>query len=88
MQDTYNLGWKVGLVLLKKLKPSILDTYTPERQQLARELIELDQRVSKAYSQKLKADDSDDGEGLSAKGFQELMYKNMLVSLDRLFSQF
>jgi len=87
MQDTYNLGWKVGLVLLKKLKPSVLDTYTAERQQLARELIELDQRVSKAFSQKLNVDDSDDGEGLSAKGFQDLLNKGMLVSLDSLFPQ-
>jgi phenol 2-monooxygenase len=51
MQDTYNLGWKVALVLQKKLLPSVLETYALERQPLARELIDFDHTLSRAFSQ-------------------------------------
>jgi 2-polyprenyl-6-methoxyphenol hydroxylase-like FAD-dependent oxidoreductase len=51
MQDTYNLGWKVALVLQKKLLPSVLETYALERQPLSRELIDFDHTLSRAFSQ-------------------------------------
>jgi 2-polyprenyl-6-methoxyphenol hydroxylase-like FAD-dependent oxidoreductase len=54
MQDAYNLGWKVALVLQKKLLPSVLETYELERQPLAREIIDFDHIFSRAFSQKPK----------------------------------
>ncbi len=35
MQDTYNLGWKIGLVVQGLAKPSILKTYQSERRRIA-----------------------------------------------------
>ncbi|KAI9147756.1 Polynucleotide 5'-hydroxyl-kinase GRC3 [Paramyrothecium foliicola] len=42
MQDTYNLGWKLGLVCKKILQRKVLTTYEWERKQIAKELIAFD----------------------------------------------
>jgi phenol 2-monooxygenase (NADPH) len=42
MQDTFNLGWKLALVLRKRGAPDLLHTYSAERQAVAKELIEFD----------------------------------------------
>ena len=39
MQDTFNLGWKIGHVLTGLAKPELLDTYSSERQLVAQTLI-------------------------------------------------
>lgn len=51
MQDTYNLGWKLGLVL-KGLSPRItlLETYEQERLKVAKALIDFDIRYSSLFS--------------------------------------
>ena len=49
MQDTYNLGWKICGVINGTLKPEILETYQPERRQIALELIAMDHEASKFY---------------------------------------
>lgn len=41
MQDAYNLGWKLGLVLNGKSPASLLDSYHPERHQAGREMLSL-----------------------------------------------
>lgn len=46
MQDTFNLGWKLGSVLTGRAEPSLLDTYSLERQVVARKLIEFDREWS------------------------------------------
>lgn len=51
MQDSYNLGWKLGSVITGTAKPDILSTYESERRPIATELIELDKRMSRFYSQ-------------------------------------
>jgi 2-polyprenyl-6-methoxyphenol hydroxylase-like FAD-dependent oxidoreductase len=35
IQDAYNLGWKLGLVLAGKATPDLLDTYDEERLPIA-----------------------------------------------------
>ncbi|OTA99004.1 hypothetical protein M426DRAFT_68648 [Hypoxylon sp. CI-4A] len=50
MQDAYNLGWKLGMVITGVAQPSILRTYTQERWNVAKALIELDKRMTKFYS--------------------------------------
>lgn len=50
MQDSYNLVWKIGLVLKGIAKPDILATYTSERQAVAAQLIEYDRIMSSYYS--------------------------------------
>jgi phenol 2-monooxygenase len=42
MQDGFNLGWKLVSVLRKQCAPRLLQTYSAERQAVARELIDFD----------------------------------------------
>ena len=42
MQDGFNLGWKLASVLHKRCAPRLLQTYSAERQAIAKELIEFD----------------------------------------------
>ena len=86
MQDTYNLGWKVALILQKKLLPSVLETYALERQPLARELIDFDHTLSRAFSQKPKSEANEEieQEGVSMEEFQGLLIKNSKVCLSQL----
>jgi len=42
MQDGFNLGWKLASVLRKRCPPRLLQTYSAERQAIARELIDFD----------------------------------------------
>jgi phenol 2-monooxygenase (NADPH) len=53
MQDTYNLGWKIGAVITGLAKQSILDSYQTERHQVALDLIATDQAASSFYSQNI-----------------------------------
>lgn len=39
MQDAYNLGWKLALVIQGKAKPELLDTYERERRPIAEQVI-------------------------------------------------
>ena len=50
MQDTYNIGWKLGLVLSNICHPSILETYEFERRQVALDLIAMDRQIARFYS--------------------------------------
>lgn len=68
MMDTYNLGWKLAHVLQGKASPEILKTYQGERLQTARELIELDYKLSRMFSAK----PSEDGTGVSMKEFEDV----------------
>ncbi|PYH64223.1 putative phenol 2-monooxygenase [Aspergillus vadensis CBS 113365] len=44
IQDGFNLGWKLALVVKEMAPPSILSTYKSERHQLAKMLLEFDQK--------------------------------------------
>jgi phenol 2-monooxygenase len=46
MQDAFNLGWKLAAVLEKRSDPSLLRTYSQERQPVAQELIDFDKEWS------------------------------------------
>jgi phenol 2-monooxygenase len=52
MQDSFNLGWKIGGVLNGHLPRSILKTYETERRPLAQGLIDLDRSLSNVLSGK------------------------------------
>ncbi|EED23488.1 monooxygenase, putative [Talaromyces stipitatus ATCC 10500] len=51
MQDTYNLLWKLGSIIIGAANPAILDTYESERRPVARTLMQVDKRVLQAYEQ-------------------------------------
>ncbi|CAL8896022.1 FAD-binding monooxygenase [Kocuria varians] len=46
MQDGWNLGWKLGAVLSGRADESLLDTYSEERQEIAKNLIDFDREWS------------------------------------------
>ncbi len=50
MGDSFNLGWKLASVLSGKCTPDILQTYSTERQAIARELIDFDREFAKMFS--------------------------------------
>jgi hypothetical protein len=41
-----NLGWKIVSVLQKRCKPTLLNTYSAERQPIAKELIDFDREFA------------------------------------------
>ena len=50
MQDTFNLGWKLASVLRGRAAPHLLNTYSQERQPIAKELIDFDHAFSRMIS--------------------------------------
>ena len=48
MQDAYNLGWKLGLVLNARSPASLLDNYHPERHQAGRDMLYLTDHLHRA----------------------------------------
>lgn len=54
MNDTYNLGWKLASVLQGLADPKLLDTYSSERQAIAKELIDFDRDLARMFSAKPK----------------------------------
>jgi phenol 2-monooxygenase len=51
MQDTFNLGWKLAAVLEGRAAPSLLHTYSAERQSVAQDLIDFDRHWSAFIAQ-------------------------------------
>lgn len=75
----FNLGWKLGSVVKGWANRSLLETYSSERGQIARELIEFDQKFSRLFSGR-PATDIMDKEGIDLKTFKEVFEKGNLFS--------
>ncbi|KAA9149414.1 3-hydroxybenzoate 4-monooxygenase [Amycolatopsis acidicola] len=58
MADAWNLGWKLGTVLRGTSRPEVLRTYSAERQEVARELIEFDKEFAAAFSSRSGQDEN------------------------------
>lgn len=69
--DTYNLGWKLALVLRRTCTRSILSTYSSERRAIANQLIDFDHKFSRLFSGR-PAKDAADEAGVSMKEFKEV----------------
>jgi len=67
MQDTFNLGWKLAAVLRGQCAPSLLHTYSAERQVVAQELIDFDREWARMFSDRAR---EGGGEGVDPKEFQ------------------
>lgn len=52
MQDTFNLGWKLAAVLRGQCAPTLLHTYSAERQRVGQQLIDFDREWAKMISDK------------------------------------
>ncbi|KAH8882508.1 phenol hydroxylase [Thozetella sp. PMI_491] len=79
MQDTYNLGWKVGLVAKGVAKRDILGSYESERKMVAQDLIDFDHRFSRLFSGR-PAKDVMDAEGVSMEEFKDAFLKGNLFA--------
>jgi hypothetical protein len=80
MQDAYNLGWKIGLVVKGIAQPSILKTYQSERRRIAQDLIAFDHKFSRLFSGR-PAKDVMDEEGVNMEDFKQAFLKgNMFAS--------
>jgi phenol 2-monooxygenase len=77
MQDSFNLGWKLGLVVKGVAHASILHTYGIERRAIAKELIAFDQKWSRLFSGR-PAKDIMDAEGISVEQFRQVMEANVM----------
>ena len=61
MQDSFNLGWKLASVLQGRCPPTLLHSYSAERQTIAKELIDFDREWAKMLSAPLKSPTNSDG---------------------------
>ena len=59
--DTWNLGWKLAHVLTGRAPRELLSTYSAERADIAKQLIDFDREWSKMFSSKPKSEDNPDG---------------------------
>ena len=50
MADAWNLGWKLGAVLQGSARPEVLSTYSPERREVAQELIDFDRTFASMFA--------------------------------------
>ncbi|GAB2741924.1 FAD-binding monooxygenase [Salinifilum aidingensis] len=59
MADAWNLGWKLGTVLRGTSRPEVLRTYSAERQEVARQLIDFDREFAALFSERPDGEDAD-----------------------------
>lgn len=71
MQDTFNLGWKLASVLLGRVSPRLLRTYSAERQSVAKELIDFDHKLSRMFSARPKGSAAAGDDAVDPKEFQD-----------------
>jgi hypothetical protein len=68
IQDAYNLGWKLGLVLAGQAAPGLLDTYEEERLPIASWLLDITSQLLDAVLDAIK----ETGGGVDAVATSEL----------------
>ena len=71
MQDTFNLGWKLASVLRGRSAPRLLETYSQERQPIAKELIDFDHAFSRMISAPPRDPANPASEGVDPEELQE-----------------
>ncbi|KAL8691269.1 MAG: hypothetical protein Q9218_003471 [Villophora microphyllina] len=77
--DTYNLGWKIAMVVKGMAKPSLLKSYEMERRSVAQELIAFDQSYSRLWSSRPKRILTDQ-DGISMADFASAFEQQQLFS--------
>ena len=71
MNDTWNLGWKLGAVLRGTARPELLHTYSEERQKIAKQLIDFDREFAKMFSAHPTESGSAGGAGVDPEEFRQ-----------------
>jgi 2-polyprenyl-6-methoxyphenol hydroxylase-like FAD-dependent oxidoreductase len=77
MQDSFNLGWKLAAVLRGIASPTILHTYSRERQTVAQELIDFDREWAKMFSAPPKDPSRPDVDGVDPAEFQRYFVRQL-----------
>ncbi|MGV6875781.1 FAD-dependent monooxygenase [Pseudochelatococcus sp. B33] len=75
MQDSFNLGWKLAAVLRGRASPSLLRSYSDERQAVARELIDFDREFARMFSAPPRTSGRADDAGVDPAEFQAYFVK-------------
>ena len=75
MNDTWNLGWKLGAVLRGTARPELLHTYSDERQKIAKQLIDFDREFAKMFSAHPTEANSAGGTGIDPEEFRQYFIK-------------
>ncbi len=70
MQDAFNLGWKLAAVLEGRSHPSLLHTYSAERQSVAQDLIDFDRFWSSFIAERTLDPDHPELGGVTAEQMQ------------------
>ena len=70
MADSFNLGWKLAAVLRGLSAPALLNTYSAERQHVAKELIEFDRHWAARFSETTKESGGSEHKSMDAAEFQ------------------
>ncbi|KAJ0288742.1 hypothetical protein CBS470a_004731 [Colletotrichum nupharicola] len=79
MQDSYNLGWKIGLVCKNIIPREILSSYELERKKIAKDLIAFDGKFSKLFTGR-PANDIMDETGVSSEEFQKAFHTSRMFT--------
>ncbi|KAF6838491.1 FAD binding domain protein [Colletotrichum musicola] len=79
MQDSYNLGWKIGLACKNIVPREVLSTYELERKKIAKDLIAFDGKFSKLFTGR-PAKDIMDETGVSAEEFQKAFHTSRMFT--------
>jgi phenol 2-monooxygenase (NADPH) len=75
MGDAFNLGWKLAAVLRGQSAPSILHSYSAERQAIAQELIDFDRAFAKMFSARPKTASDAGDDTVDPQEFQRYFQK-------------
>ncbi|MGY8814623.1 MAG: FAD-binding monooxygenase [Gammaproteobacteria bacterium] len=75
MQDTFNLGWKLAAVLRGQSRPTLLSTYSTERQAIAKELIDFDREWAAMFSAPPRDANNPKANGIDPEEFQQYFVK-------------
>ncbi|KQP36195.1 FAD-binding monooxygenase [Pseudorhodoferax sp. Leaf274] len=72
MQDSFNLGWKLAAVLRGQCAPTLLHSYSAERQAVAQQLIDFDREWARMFSDRPREGGAvaGTGGGVDPKAFQ------------------
>ncbi|KPI42387.1 3-hydroxybenzoate 4-monooxygenase [Cyphellophora attinorum] len=71
LQDGYNIGWKLGMVLKGLAEPSLLKTYDLERGKVAADLVDFDRRWTKIIAGRKKGPQRENGHNGDSNSEQE-----------------
>ncbi|KEZ41684.1 hypothetical protein SAPIO_CDS6851 [Scedosporium apiospermum] len=78
-KHSYNLGWKLAYVVKGWADRSLLKTYSTERRQIAKKLIDFDHKISRLFSGR-PAKGIEDKEGIDLQTFKKVFEKGTLFA--------